>query len=243
MKRVIPQIYSWGRAHACAGFCFVARRIKLFHRWPPMHRFHTSWCCLNSQCTHTSELQNMFQKEDEPGPCAAPGSETAHLVMCHVPYESHKRSPSRTFDRSTRRQKRSELFACTGRTQLEVHRECSPVARRFCQTCQIIRPPRASHCRDCDNCVLRQGLAMQHQLTGYFWGSTRRSLACHVGTVDNRLLMPQVRSPLPLREQLHRSKESWDPWLCNPCVSTVRYLPGTIYSLPAFSCPPLSSAH
>lgn len=26
---------------------------------------------------------------------------------------------------------------------------------RFCETCNIIRPPRASHCRDCDNCVLR----------------------------------------------------------------------------------------
>lgn len=26
---------------------------------------------------------------------------------------------------------------------------------RWCPTCQVVRPPRASHCRDCDNCVLR----------------------------------------------------------------------------------------
>lgn len=26
---------------------------------------------------------------------------------------------------------------------------------RWCRTCNIIRPPRASHCPDCDNCVLR----------------------------------------------------------------------------------------
>lgn len=26
---------------------------------------------------------------------------------------------------------------------------------RWCHTCQIIRPPRASHCKDCDHCVLR----------------------------------------------------------------------------------------
>ncbi|CAK9104096.1 Palmitoyltransferase erf2 (DHHC cysteine-rich domain-containing protein erf2) (Ras protein acyltransferase) [Durusdinium trenchii] len=26
---------------------------------------------------------------------------------------------------------------------------------RWCHTCQIVRPPRASHCKDCDHCVLR----------------------------------------------------------------------------------------
>merc|ERR1711988_930957 len=26
---------------------------------------------------------------------------------------------------------------------------------RWCRTCRIVKPPRASHCPDCDNCVLR----------------------------------------------------------------------------------------
>lgn len=26
---------------------------------------------------------------------------------------------------------------------------------RWCETCEIVRPPRASHCRDCDHCVMR----------------------------------------------------------------------------------------
>jgi hypothetical protein len=31
----------------------------------------------------------------------------------------------------------------------------SRLGYRWCRTCNIVRPPRASHCPDCDNCVLR----------------------------------------------------------------------------------------
>mmetsp|Transcript_66594 Transcript_66594/g.124273 ORF Transcript_66594/g.124273 Transcript_66594/m.124273 type:complete len:407 (-) Transcript_66594:53-1273(-) len=33
--------------------------------------------------------------------------------------------------------------------------ELSSLGYRWCRTCRIVRPPRASHCPDCDNCVLR----------------------------------------------------------------------------------------
>lgn len=37
----------------------------------------------------------------------------------------------------------------------EVDEEQRRLGYRWCETCLIVRPPRASHCKDCDNCVLR----------------------------------------------------------------------------------------
>lgn len=37
----------------------------------------------------------------------------------------------------------------------EVTQEQRQIGYRWCETCLIVRPPRASHCKDCDNCVLR----------------------------------------------------------------------------------------
>ena len=38
-------------------------------------------------------------------------------------------------------------------TQREVRIKDTTWTLRYCETCRIYRPPRASHCRQCDNCV------------------------------------------------------------------------------------------
>jgi hypothetical protein len=40
-------------------------------------------------------------------------------------------------------------------SQMMVPADLRDKGYRWCHTCKIVRPPRASHCPDCDNCVLR----------------------------------------------------------------------------------------
>lgn len=39
--------------------------------------------------------------------------------------------------------------------RMSIPQELKSQGYRWCSTCKIVRPPRASHCPDCDNCVLR----------------------------------------------------------------------------------------
>lgn len=60
----------------------------------------------------------------------------------------------------------SQVAESTGAPRLQVEpgtltpvelltQEDVDIGWRWCTTCKLMRPPRASHCRDCDNCVLR----------------------------------------------------------------------------------------
>jgi len=37
----------------------------------------------------------------------------------------------------------------------EITRQQDAMGYRWCPTCKVVRPPRASHCRDCDSCVMQ----------------------------------------------------------------------------------------
>lgn len=46
----------------------------------------------------------------------------------------------------------------------KVHIRNQTVDLKYCDTCRIYRPPRASHCRQCDNCVGKPCLTLHHYL-------------------------------------------------------------------------------
>lgn len=48
---------------------------------------------------------------------------------------------------------RKEIFKLMGYVPDIFTIEGTEPKRKFCKTCNIYRPPRSSHCRDCDNCV------------------------------------------------------------------------------------------
>jgi len=46
------------------------------------------------------------------------------------------------------------LDAITSEPVLQLTPQQDALGYRWCTSCKVVRPPRASHCRDCDNCVL-----------------------------------------------------------------------------------------
>jgi palmitoyltransferase ZDHHC9/14/18 len=78
-----------------------------------------------------------------------------HLILCRLQIIPRNLHPMSTAARDNNRYSVSydDMWPQNLPLPKEVQVKDQIVRLKYCDTCQLYRPPRASHCRQCDNCV------------------------------------------------------------------------------------------